>query len=217
MHWSIFLIGVWFAWLRVAFGAAAYRERKWLAADFWAAIWICVCVAFVARIPDLRVAGWVGAIVMGGMPFFMRFHFWKPKLNVRPFGGIIDITWNGVILGIAAVLMIAQVAPVSMLDRVPPAPRPEFLRSALEECRFYLTSALQCILALGAVLGVCMTILWKPDSWKNQNPDEYDLHFRGAAGMVIAYAGSGLGILLWFLLPVYRVMEQLRTVFASQT
>jgi hypothetical protein len=127
--------------------------------------------------------------------------------------GIIDFTWYGVMGIICAIINGLNCIPEFFYNGLTSGLSDNYYSISHSETQMLLEKCIECILVIGTVLAVCMSILWGRDIWaKREIEDKLDYIDRitSAIKMVIAYFIIAAGALCWIAYPLYDKMNLIK-------
>lgn len=123
--------------------------------------------------------------------------------------GIIDYSWMGIMGAGLGLVLVARGGAI--FDRLAPGRgfKPEFYAQILETARFLFGNVVTVLMALGAVLAGCMTILWAGEVWRKPGKEAaaYPSTTMAAQKMVFAFFWVAFGVAGWLGWPLLEALD----------
>lgn len=132
-----------------------------------------------------------------------------------PYGGIVNFVWL-VILGLTCggIFMVSSFDSVSSKLFITSGNLPvAFYQQLSTELNLLLVKTVDLLAALGAISGVCMTIIWKDGIWREINTNkkkEYYSTLSAAKAIAFAYfiIITTIALYIWF--PIYKNFNMIK-------
>jgi hypothetical protein len=126
--------------------------------------------------------------------------------------GIVDFVWLFIMGGTLAFIGFAiGISPFA--DPIPTKGfKAEYYQESIDAVSFLLGKTLDAFFYLGAILGVCMTILWAGAMWRKTDKEgrkHYKFATVVAIKMIVGFFVSVFGALVWVGVPLYNRMMTL--------
>jgi len=132
--------------------------------------------------------------------------------------GIVDFCWYGFTGIVVAILLYCQFQPCFLSSNIAPGLSQTYYTIYHDETQSIAQKTVECVLIVGTVLAVCMSILWNKDIWNSRKLAgrlEYIETSCTAMKMILSYCFVGVATLVWVTGPLLEKSTALREILRT--